>query len=111
MPDELIVDSDYCWKNVPGGRNVFGAITQYAAPWVDCGKVAKSEMTTCAIPTGSAIGIDMPPDAPMPLPGAKSGSPFDDYIAAERDLEHVGLSPETAAWLLQHLGAADANSV
>ncbi|MBT6278220.1 MAG: hypothetical protein HOI95_29305 [Chromatiales bacterium] len=103
--DDLEVTSDVSWEGMPGGYNQYSALAAMTAMALGCGKVESKLPSSCAIPTISALDLDMPPDAPVPSP-ARGNSPFDDYFYPATNLPHVQMSPEMSEWLLTKIGFA-----
>lgn len=97
--------SAWSWESVPGG---VGRYLETAAQCVQAlghDRVQLRSVTSCAVPTVSALDLDLDPFSPIPEPG-RVASPFHDYLYEADNHRHLYFSAATADWLVQRLGPA-----
>jgi hypothetical protein len=93
------------WEGAPGGQDVYNGQAATIAGGVGCGAVTRAFDETCAVPTVSALDldVDVDPFAAVPSPGSDK-SPFHDYVYNSVNQPHLTITPECSAWLLAALG-------
>ena len=102
-PVELTVSSEVSWEGAPGGQSPHLDTAASIARSLGCGEVRERIGASCAVPTVSALDLDLDPWQPVPPPGHPS-SPFDDYICCERNLDHMRFTETVRDWLIDRLG-------
>ena len=102
-PNSLDHVASASFEGVPGGFNTYLGVAAYAAMGLGCGKVEPLQQTGTSIPTVSALDIAQDPTKPIPAVG-QSGSPFDDYVFADKNLAHVNITESMCQWLIDKIG-------
>lgn len=96
--------SAWSWESVPGGLGRYLELAAQCVEALGYGDVQLRSVTSCAVPTVSALDLDLDPDAPIPEPG-RAASPFHDYHHQGKDNHrHLYFAAATADWLAQRLG-------
>lgn len=102
-PVELAVSSDVSWEGAPGGQSLYLDTAASIARSLGYGEVRERIGSSCAVPTVSALDLDVDPWQPVPPPGSPL-SPFDDYICCDRNHDHMRFTETVRDWLIDRLG-------
>lgn len=95
--------SNWSWEAAPGGLGRYLETAAQCVQALGYRDVHLGSVTSCAVPTMSALGQDLDPFSPIPEPGT-APSPFHDYRHEADNHRHLYFSAATADWLLQRIG-------